>query len=248
MELVSQGRVWARIQGWEDWRFDTDERVWPVMHRTEGHLFATPEGDGVYMVCDPGRSEASRDYLATRFLGRSEREQYEGLAEARKVSWLYGRIAAKDAVRADVRSRTGRHLFPVEVPIEVDRQGRPIVGGEYRGQYHVSIGHKDDIAVAIASSNAGLGIDIERVAPRDETFATTICAEDELTLLPDGHRDVWLTRVWCAKEVIGKRRGTGITGSPKAFSLQRIEGETLVVEGLRVMTRRVGDYVIGWCV
>ena len=249
LQLVFGGRCWARITGWTDWRFETDERLWAVMHRAELNLFSTVEEDEYCMVCDPERPQASRDYLARRFLTAAERDVYDQLAPARKTQWLYGRIAAKDAVRTFLWSRGGAPLFPVELELDNDEHGQPIVRGApiAAQDMRISIAHKDDLAVAIARDGEEVGIDIERVDARGPSFAELACTVEERAMLPDGDTyEAWLTRFWVAKEVVAKARGRGIEGSPKRFVVTRITGERLKVSGMWVRTVQRGDYVIGW--
>ena len=68
----------------------------------------------------------------------------------------------------------------------------------------------------------------------------------ELALLPPGNRDEWLTRLWCAKEAVGKSRGTGLAGSPKALALENVEGERLLVDGCWIETCYREGFVIAW--
>jgi len=71
---------------------------------------------------------------------------------------------------------------------------------------------------------------------------------DELALLPPGDRDEWLTRFWCAKEAVGKARGTGLAGNPKGLRIEAVEADRILVEGAWVETRRRGQHVVAWTV
>src|SRR5439155_2108582 len=46
LELARGGRLWARIEGWEDRRFETDARLWTVLREPEKHLLAEPRREG----------------------------------------------------------------------------------------------------------------------------------------------------------------------------------------------------------
>ncbi len=246
MQLTADGAVWCDIAGWADWRFETDDRLWPVMHRTEDNLFATCEPEGFCLVSDPERSEASRDYLAARFLNERERDIYEQLAPRRKVGWLYGRIAAKDAARKHLTDRGEAPIFPVEIEVDNDDEGRPLLRTAYAGDLRVSIAHKDDVAVAKVVEGRDVGVDVERVEARSARFSELACSAEERELLPRDDWDAWLTRFWCAKEVYGKAIGTGLEGNPKQFTVTHVDGERLRIADMWIETRQRGDYIIGW--
>lgn len=249
MELVScaDRRVWAVVKGWEDWRFDTDERLWPLMRRAGEHLFAERVADGVYLVDDPKRSPASLDYLARRFLSEAERRERDALAESRRVEWLYGRIAAKDAVRGLLFERGLRPLFPVEVSVRTTESGAPAVIAPWDGALSVSIAHKGTRALAAVREGEPVGVDIEHIEKRDSSFERVAYRTEELGLLhPQWDREEWLTRLWCAKECVAKARGTGMT-NPRALPVTAIDGEALQVDrGAWVQTRRRDDVIVGW--
>jgi phosphopantetheinyl transferase len=109
----------------------------------------------------------------------------------------------------------------------------------------VSIAHKDEIAVAIASHDGDLGIDVERIAPRDAGFADLAFTADELRMMNEP-RDEALTRLWVAKEAAAKAAGTGLAGDPRRFPVTDHTGDRLLVAGLWVRVKRFGDYMIGW--
>jgi phosphopantetheinyl transferase len=160
-------------------------------------------------------------------------------------------MAAKDAVRHLLwRGGTGE-LFPVELSIDNDAAGRPLVrtpGGE---DVRISLAHKDNLGVAHAAIGHDVGVDIERIEPRDESFAATAFTAAERALIAAGDdRDEWLTRLWAAKEAAGKRLGTGLDGNPNKLPITDRSGDRtgarLLCAGIWVETRRLGDHVIAW--
>jgi acyl transferase domain-containing protein/phosphopantetheinyl transferase (holo-ACP synthase) len=246
--LSRGGAVWASIEGWEDRRFDTDARLWPVMLYPEKNLLAEPQKEGFLLFADKYRSAPTRDQLSRRYLGEAERAQYEKQGPRGQRAWLSGRIAAKDAVR-DYLWKHGRGpMFPAEISITNDPNGRPIVSGAFGEDLRISIAHKEDIAVALCEGARDVGIDVEKIEPRGEAFASLSFAPDELRLLDTGtdDRDEWLTRMWAAKEAVAKARGTGLEGNPRKLTIRDRVGERLLVDGTWVETRRHGDYIIGW--
>jgi len=184
-----------------------------------------------------------------RFFAAKELDALGGIRHAqRKSEWLYGRIAAKDAIRHLLYARGHAPIFPVEIHIEADALGRPLARGPFPGDLRVSIAHKAGIACALAAEGADPGVDIEKIEARGEGFATFAFGPGELALLPPGDRDEWLTRFWSAKEAVGKARGTGLAGNPKGLRIEAVEADRILVEGAWVETRRRGQHVVAWTV
>jgi acyl transferase domain-containing protein/phosphopantetheinyl transferase len=241
------GKAWAQIEGWEDRRFDTDARLWPVMVYPEKNLLAEPQDEGFLIFVDRYRSAPTRDQLSRRFLGEAERAQYHEQGPRKQRAWLSGRIAAKDAVRHLLWQNGPGPLFPVEIAIGSDANGAPTVIAPATREVHVSIAHKDDVAVAMASHEPDVGIDIERIEPRPESFSELAFTADELRLAQGaGDRDEALTRLWVAKEAAAKAAKTGLSGDPRRFPVTDRAENRFLVAGRWVMVKRVGDYVIGW--
>jgi phosphopantetheinyl transferase len=241
------GKAWARIEGWEDRRFDTDARLWPVMVYPEKNLLAEPQDEGFVLFVDRYRSAPTRDQLARRFLGEAERAQYHEQGPRKQRAWLSGRIAAKDAVRHLLWQSGHGPLFPVEIAIASDANGVPAVTAPSTRGVHVSIAHKDDVAVAMASHEADVGVDIERIEPRPESFSDLAFTADELRLAGGGlDRDEALTRLWVVKEAAAKAAKTGLSGDPRRFPVTDRAENRFLVAGRWVMVKRLGDYVIGW--
>ena len=74
--------VWARIDDWEDRRFESDEVVWPVLIYPETNVLSeewvVPGTDlRVQLVRERWTSSASRDLMMRRYLGEAEREVYD---------------------------------------------------------------------------------------------------------------------------------------------------------------------------
>jgi hypothetical protein len=84
----------------------------------------------------------------------------------------------------------------------------------------LSIAHSHGRALA-AAHHAAIGVDIEAVAPRDSLCVAAFSDARERRWLRAGDgvdADEWLTRLWCAKEVLGKLMGTAVRPSPLAFA------------------------------
>jgi acyl transferase domain-containing protein/phosphopantetheinyl transferase (holo-ACP synthase) len=238
LELVSGGRLWARIEDWEDRRFDSDDAVWSVLMYPELNVLAEPHGDFV-LVREHWSAAASRELMMRRYLGERERATHEEIGPRARRGWLLGRIAAKDALRLHAWRAGRRPIFPVEYEIDNDASGKPFAAGS---PLAISVAHKDDLAVAIVGDNEDVGIDIERIEHRPDTFAAIAYTPAELAM---GRTDELLTRLWAAKEAVAKARGTGIT-DPKLFEARATGDGRLAIGDFTVDTQRADDYVIAW--
>jgi acyl transferase domain-containing protein len=164
MELSVDGRLWAKVVGWEDRRLQTDDRLWPVLRDPGKHLLAVVQHDGSTYFHDIYRQAASRDFLARRFLSEAEREAYLAVGPQRQRQWLAGRVAAKDAVRAWLWNHGYGPIYPAEIEIFSDPNGLPLVRGSFAADLQIAIAHKDDIAVAMVAESSPASIDIGRIA------------------------------------------------------------------------------------
>ncbi|MBI2300942.1 MAG: polyketide synthase dehydratase domain-containing protein [Armatimonadetes bacterium] len=234
IELLHEGRVHTRVTHWKFWRFNWS---WPIIlfGRYPGERLATDPLSAQFALPDDGgvtgavivqpRSLELTDFLARGVLSRAEYRRYVSLSEGqrRREQYYLGRLVAKDAVRRWLAGSGIEHVGPDMIDVQNDAQGRPVVSG--RGLQglaapHVSLAHKPGIAVAAASDRA-VGIDVEVVAPRDESFVAAAFDEGERALLP-APRDGWVTRFWCAKEAAAKALGTGLA-TPRAARVVGVE-------------------------
>jgi len=246
-DVLHDGRVHLRVHGWTDWRFQTENGLWELMRAPGKALLSTCDPRGFTWICDPGWTSATADYLTRRYISAAEsRVPGDDGSPPRDRRRLLGRIAAKDAVRAHLFALGHDSLYPVEVAIMSDASGRPTVGGSLGTDVRVSIAHSGEFACALAAQGYAPGIDVESIAPRGEGFASLAFSERELALVPVDARDEWLTRLWAAKEAVGKARGTGLAGQPKALRINNVEGELVQVEDRWVATTKLGDRVIAW--
>ncbi len=240
LELARDGLAWARITGWTDRRFDSDDAVWKVLMYPEHNALAVADPAGFVTVTEHWRGAASRELMMRRYLGAAERADHERIGPRGRRGWLLGRIAIKDAVRMDRWAgavQPSWPIWPVEIAVSNAPSGKPIVAGIY-----VSVAHKDDRAVAIADRHREVGIDLERIEPRSESFLKIAFTPAEMALAAG--RDEWYARMWAAKEAVAKALGTGMT-DPKKFEVHAA-GDHLTIGDFTVETRRDGDYAIAW--
>lgn len=237
LELSRGGVCWARITGWTDRRFDSDDAVWDVLMYPERNVLAVADPAGFVTVTEHWRGAASRELMMRRYLGEAERADHERTGPRGRRGFLLGRIALKDAVRMHHWRNGMRDLWPVDVAVSNAESGKPLVAG-----LRVSIAHKDDRAVAIVDAEREVGIDLERIEPRTKTFLDIAFTPAEL-LIANGSDEMY-ARMWAAKEAVAKALGTGMT-DPKKFEVRRADAH-FAVAGFTVETRRDGDYAIAW--
>jgi acyl transferase domain-containing protein/phosphopantetheinyl transferase len=247
LELAHEGRLYARILGWEDKRFDVGPEVTRVATAPDREVISEVYPDGYTVLRLDDLAIPTVDDVLRRYLSSPERAELEQLPPPRRRSRLAGRIAAKDAIRRLLFERGCEALFPVEVELTSAPNGRPLVRGDLGVDVRVSIAHTRGTAVALAAVGYDPGIDVEEIAPRGEGFERLALAEAESALLPEESRAEWLTRFWCAKEAVGKANGTGLDGQPRSLNVEATEGERVNVAGTWVETRRLEpDLVVAW--
>ncbi|MEV6676504.1 beta-ketoacyl synthase N-terminal-like domain-containing protein [Streptomyces erythrochromogenes] len=230
------GGVWARIEGWTYRRFGADERVWPMKFTPEVCGIGEPRPEGWCLARRRWSDPASQELVMRRYLGAAEREAYERLAPRARAPWLLGRIAAKDALRGLLWDGGAGPVFPAEVPVGNDPDGRPLAAGPLTRGFRLSIAHKDRIAVALAHPARPVGIDVEAVTADPDALVRIALGPGELRLaerlaahggsgLPTA-----LTALWCAKEAAAKADGSGLGGRPRDWRVtgDRDSGELLV--------------------
>jgi phosphopantetheinyl transferase (holo-ACP synthase) len=248
MDLCVDGGLWARIESWQDRRFESDPVVWPVLIYPEtnvltdqrelsaGGAAADPAAVGVCVEVARERwtDSASRSLMMRRYLGEDERVDYERHNPRAQRTWLLGRIAAKDAVRRWLWARGARPMHPVEVHITNDEQGRPVasIPGDVSAAtpgasaLSVSISHTEWVGAAVVSGSDPIGVDIEPLAPRaprSNAFVDIALTPGEQDLRPDGvGSDQWVALTWTAKEAVAKAVGTGLQGRPRSFEVESV--------------------------
>jgi phosphopantetheinyl transferase len=189
--------------------------------------------------------------------------------ERRRLEWLLGRIAAKDAVRDHLQRCFGLIVPAADVEILPDASGRPLVTGSWVGQTVpaplVSISHVDGAAVAVltdAEGTSGVGIDLERygrMKPGMENVAFTAREREMLDTFDADERQAWALRLWCAKEASAKATGCDIRPLSAALAVEDIHRErgTVVMRydspnagtvTFSAATAREGDWIVATCI
>jgi holo-[acyl-carrier protein] synthase len=83
-----------------------------------------------------------------RILTDNEKEIYAGLTDRRKVEFLSGRFAAKEAYSKAAGTGIGGQLSFLDIEIIPDSNGKPCLTKPTDYKVHVSISHSKDFAVS----------------------------------------------------------------------------------------------------
>ncbi|MCA1601957.1 MAG: polyketide synthase dehydratase domain-containing protein [Acidobacteria bacterium] len=266
MDIIGpSGTLWMRVTGWEDWRFYWTENFYDfwrfpnkgfVSEAVEIPKPAELPGIECRQVRPFGEMGKSmwENLWAHLTLSRRELTEYRAMGDPRmRAGWLFGRVAAKDAVRAWVKRQHKRDLYPADVEIIPDEHGKPKVSGRWSSELgavpQVSIAHKGTLAVAAAAEHE-VGIDVETIEERDAGFEALAFGEGERHILGElnnlDHAE-WVTRAWCAKEAAGKAMGRGLNGNPRSMSIQSVDpdsGEIVVASEEVVQSRGGSEFVV----
>ncbi|MFC5144728.1 beta-ketoacyl synthase N-terminal-like domain-containing protein [Streptomyces aureoversilis] len=271
-QIVTGGRVWAELTGWQDRRFDNLPETRKVERFPERHTLSRPQPGGWSLLHAWWHDSASRDLVMRNHLARAERQAYERQPPRGRGQWLLGRIAVKDAVRQRLWEEGEGPVFPAEIRVGNDEQGRPFVTGVHGRtlpDLDVSLAHCAETAVALVRHRStctpgGVGIDVEEITERPADLHEFALGPAERRLLASACAEtgepeaLWFTRFWAAKEAVAKAEGTGLRGRPRDFTVLGVGPDGLVAAAGRhawsVRCRRIGnppgltarDYVVAW--
>jgi 4'-phosphopantetheinyl transferase len=189
-------------------RSDATDAEMMRAHLSIGALAALIDGDAA----------RARRCLAL-WLTEDERARYARFeVPKRRRDWLAGRIVAKELVRRrhGLAGDDALRTIAIEAPDAGVHRGKPsyrVAGAP--GPFDLSISHCRDYAVAALADAHGerIGIDIELVEPRDESFdehALTGEERDALAQLDGNARALAVTQRWVLKEALAKALGIGM--------------------------------------
>lgn len=249
--LKRDGNIWCVARDFICQRFANTIPVWKVILDPGFNKLAEEIAPNVLLY--------STDFhdnllflLAKRYLAGPDREHHESLESAgRKREHIISRVALKDAVRLYLAKSNGEMLYPVELFCSHDENGKPFIHGyghaaEKVESLFVSLAHKGNAAVAIVAESP-VGIDLESIETKAESFLKTAFTEKEIEMIKGLDETEAAIRFWVAKEAYAKKIGIGLMGDPKRYEVSALEGDTLIIEGSRVKTAKVGtDFIIGW--
>ena len=249
----ADGRIWGRLVGWEDRRFDVPTAFFRLLLAPQATVLSKQWAAPVEHVAS-AQTVAYRlgldDFPAGFFtayggiwqrvllhliLTKRERELWHNLRTPapRRLEWLLGRWVAKDAVRQFLLAQHDLALCPADIEILPNAAGQPVVGGRWTEQVArpplLSLSHTAGIAVALVGDDAGhdgLGIDIEVIGHMNADVARvafTAGEEQLLATLNGADRKVWELRCWCAKEAVAKAIGLGLVDGPQALVVEELD-------------------------
>jgi len=169
-------------------------------------------------------------------LGPRERAFYDTLRfPKRRLEWLGGRCALKQVV---ARLAAVEDVRTIEVlPQET---GKPMLFiGDEQARLSFSITHSNGYAAAAASRDEKfLGIDLEKIAPRINSWKESFFHASELT----GEGDAFLTALWTQKEAVVKLLGTGL--SLNSFDVRCINSRPFFFGKARKIYEQLGSPTI----
>ncbi|AGP60649.1 beta-ketoacyl synthase [Streptomyces rapamycinicus NRRL 5491] len=233
-QLLIGGEVWAELSGWQDRRFDNHPETRPVERFPQRNTLSRPQPGGWVLLHERWPDLASRDLIMRNHLGGDERTGYEHQPPRGRRQWLLGRIAAKDAVRRWLWDHGEGPVFPAEIGIREDAQGRPYaigVHGRTLPELALSLAHRAETGVALvvprhANGAAGPGIALEEVTDHDDVAVALARPERELlaavTAANGGARARWAAAFRAAKEAVATAEGTRLRDRPRDLTIAEV--------------------------
>ena len=167
-------------------------------------------------------------------LDKSERREFASMTggTARCTEWLFGRIAAKEAVRRFLATNYQARWCDADVEIYRDDSGKPHPIGKWNdflsSKIDLAIAHTAQFVVAVVAANARVGVDVEsRDRDLSDEFTRGVFTPEEQELATRAaDAPSAILRFWCAKESVSKALGTGIRYSPKELTVESFLADT----------------------
>lgn len=194
--------------------------------------------DPASMDFESADGRVMRTALAYIVLSRRERLEWGRLQKTGKrgTEWLLGRVAVKEAVRMLLKRDSGLDVWPADIEIIKDNNGRPVADGNWVSRTGIrpciSLSHCRGKAVALAaggSEGLGVGVDMEHFNLERINFEKVALTKEErdmISSLEEMDSTEGTFRIWCAKEAIGKALGVGILNRLGDLVLRNLETRT----------------------
>ena len=172
--------------------------------------------------------------LSNIILCSAERDQFNAMpgSASRRTEWLFGRVAAKEAVRRFLKDYYQARWSDADIQIWADDSGKPHALGAWADymttKLDIAIAHTAQFVIAVAAANARVGVDVESVS-RDlsEEFTAGVFTPEEQELAAGAvNSSQTIIRFWCAKEAVSKALGTGIRYSPREMQVVDYHADT----------------------
>ncbi|PLR77297.1 holo-ACP synthase [Bacillus sp. V3-13] len=91
---------------------------------------------------------SSQPKFIERVLTNAEIKQFERLSSKRRIEYLAGRFAAKEAFAKAAGTGIGKDLSFLDIEVAVDEKGKPFFIKPFQTNAHLSISHSRQYAVA----------------------------------------------------------------------------------------------------
>jgi phosphopantetheinyl transferase (holo-ACP synthase) len=258
VEMIGpDGRIWMRLIRWQDWRFYIPIEFFIFWRDPKTLALSTPWDTPISKIpalesfeCyrldgfEPNQM-VSRDLCVNLILSRAEREVWQNLqqtlqSEAEINEWLLGRWVAKDAVRMFLKKHHGMELYPADIEITVDEDGRLVPQGTWTRDIEalpaLSLAQATGIAVAMTGycqDGQRLGIGVQHIT--DHPLPMAYHEQELLSQLSQSphtreSRQEWMTRISCTKEAVAKALGRNLIKNPQSLTVQEMNVQTGAIE------------------
>jgi hypothetical protein len=203
-QLTLAGRPMVSISGWQDVRLDSDQPAGAVNRFTQLSTLSERRSGGWWLIADRWPGLASREFYMYKYLAAEERAEYFACPPRERRHWLLRRFVVKDAVRGWLWDEGAGPLFPAEIAVRDQGQGRFAVSGRHGLRVpplSVAVAECREVAVAVVRpadegdvpnrihvAEVVRGVDIDRaaVAAFDLGTAHRRWVRAELASNPDG--------------------------------------------------------------
>jgi acyl transferase domain-containing protein/phosphopantetheinyl transferase len=254
------GRVFARLEGWQDRVFEMPERF--VNFRSDPLRQALSQP---VAVSRPGVSARVLTALPENFLGmgfaiwmrvlaymvlgNGEREEFYALPATgtRREEWLMGRVAAKEILREWIRQTLGHSISSADIEIRNDANGRPqarcaALPGVALPAISISHSKRWAAAAITVTPQRVIGVDYQRLAGTNvENMLATGFDPSEtasVRLAPAAEQSRLAVGLWSAKEAAAKASGHGLGGRPLDWRIAKVGENRGPAEPLHVEIHR----------
>jgi len=210
------GQPLLRLEGLRSWRVFCHSSLLELNHRPRdleiAQRWRLPDGSSCFSVGVDDLGDLGPDWIARLYL---EGGEWQAFRSHRRIDWLLGRIAAKDALRDGMRRGGDGARHPLELSLDNTAVGRPTVTMAPAAVAPAfSLAHIADQAVAVTCDEGAVGIDLVAVEERPRELVTTAFDDRERRYIgaAGGDAGVALHRAWAAKEAAAKAHGWGLDG------------------------------------
>jgi phosphopantetheinyl transferase len=154
---------------------------------------------------------------------------------------LSGRLALRHAYAA---IRQGRNSLPARPVIAHRPDGRPYLPAQ--PALHCSISHSHRFGVA-AVALTPVGIDIEKILPRDPRLLDYVAERAEVAALRHlvGNATELLTLIWTLKEATAKASGVGLGRPLRQLRVTATGTDSFEVDGWKAVSYQYEHFIVG---